>query len=76
MDKWKNIRLEERDENQDRRGPEQEGGLIPREPAGDDALGSVAAEQIEHHLPVDQFKAGFETMLSGQSGKVILDWAA
>jgi threonine 3-dehydrogenase len=31
---------------------------------------------LTHHFPVDQFKAGFETMLSGQSGKVILDWAA
>jgi threonine 3-dehydrogenase len=31
---------------------------------------------LTHHLPVDQFKTGFETMLSGQSGKVILDWAA
>ena len=31
---------------------------------------------LTHHFPVDQFKTGFETMLSGQSGKVILDWAA
>ncbi len=31
---------------------------------------------LTHHLPVAQFKTGFETMLSGQSGKVILDWAA
>ncbi len=29
---------------------------------------------ITHHFPVDQFEAGFQTMLSGQSGKVILDW--
>ncbi|NCP63464.1 MAG: L-threonine 3-dehydrogenase [Paraglaciecola sp.] len=29
---------------------------------------------ITHHFPVDQFLQGFETMGSGQSGKVILDW--
>lgn len=29
---------------------------------------------ITHHFPVDQFEIGFQTMLSGQSGKVILDW--
>lgn len=29
---------------------------------------------ITHHFPVDQFEEGFQTMLSGQSGKVILDW--
>ncbi|MGK5084560.1 L-threonine 3-dehydrogenase [Bdellovibrionota bacterium FG-1] len=27
-----------------------------------------------HYYPVAQFKEGFEAMLSGQSGKVILDW--
>ncbi|HLV47438.1 MAG TPA: L-threonine 3-dehydrogenase [Aliidiomarina sp.] len=31
---------------------------------------------ITHHFPVDQFEEGFQTMLSGQSGKVILDWEA
>jgi threonine 3-dehydrogenase len=31
---------------------------------------------ITHRLPVDEFRLGFETMASGQSGKVILDWAA
>jgi threonine 3-dehydrogenase len=31
---------------------------------------------LTHHFPVDQFRTGFETMLSGKSGKVILDWAA
>ena len=31
---------------------------------------------ITHHYPVEEFKAGFETMLSGNSGKVILDWEA
>lgn len=31
---------------------------------------------ITHHYPVEEFKTGFETMLSGSSGKVILDWEA
>ena len=31
---------------------------------------------ITHHYPVEEFKTGFETMLSGNSGKVILDWEA
>src|SRR5512141_2775455 len=29
-----------------------------------------------HHFPVADFEAGFAAMLSGASGKVILDWAA
>ncbi|CUA81507.1 MULTISPECIES: L-threonine 3-dehydrogenase [Gulbenkiania] len=29
---------------------------------------------ITHHYKVDDFRTGFEAMLSGQSGKVILDW--
>jgi threonine 3-dehydrogenase len=29
---------------------------------------------ITHRLPVDDYRLGFETMASGQSGKVILDW--
>jgi threonine 3-dehydrogenase len=29
---------------------------------------------LTHHYPVTEFKQGFEIMLSGQSGKVILDW--
>lgn len=29
---------------------------------------------ITHRFPVDDFKLGFETMMSGQSGKVVLDW--
>ncbi|RQW22071.1 L-threonine 3-dehydrogenase [Rhodobacteraceae bacterium CH30] len=29
---------------------------------------------ITHHYKVDDFEQGFEVMLSGQSGKVILDW--
>jgi threonine 3-dehydrogenase len=31
---------------------------------------------ITHQFPVDRFEEGFAAMLSGQSGKVILDWAA
>jgi threonine 3-dehydrogenase len=30
---------------------------------------------ITHRYPVDQFETGFAAMLSGQSGKVILDWS-
>lgn len=30
---------------------------------------------ITHRLPVEQFELGFQTMLSGQSGKVVLDWS-
>jgi len=30
---------------------------------------------ITHHFPVEQFEKGFEVMMSGQSGKVILDWS-
>lgn len=30
---------------------------------------------ITHHYKVDDFEAGFASMLSGQSGKVILDWS-
>ena len=29
---------------------------------------------ITHRFPVAEFKKGFETMMSGQSGKVVLDW--
>ncbi len=29
---------------------------------------------ITHQFPVADFKLGFETMMSGQSGKVVLDW--
>ena len=29
---------------------------------------------ITHHFHVDEFEKGFETMISGQSGKVILNW--
>lgn len=32
------------------------------------------APVITHHFPIDDFHKGFEVMLSGQSGKVILDW--
>jgi threonine 3-dehydrogenase len=30
---------------------------------------------ITHRLPLSEFRAGFEIMKSGQSGKVVLDWA-
>ena len=30
---------------------------------------------ITHHFDVRDFEKGFEAMISGQSGKVILDWA-
>jgi threonine 3-dehydrogenase len=29
---------------------------------------------ITHHFLAEQFEAAFATMLSGKSGKVILDW--
>ncbi len=29
---------------------------------------------VTHRFPVGEFEAGFDAMLSGQSGKVILDW--
>jgi threonine 3-dehydrogenase len=29
---------------------------------------------ITHHYAIDDFQQGFDTMCSGQSGKVILDW--
>jgi threonine 3-dehydrogenase len=29
---------------------------------------------ITHRLPAREFRRGFEAMLSGQSGKVVLDW--
>ena len=29
---------------------------------------------ITHHFPVDEFEKGFNVMLSGKCGKVILDW--
>jgi threonine 3-dehydrogenase len=29
---------------------------------------------ITHRLPYSEFQKGFEVMLSGRSGKVILDW--
>ena len=31
---------------------------------------------ITHRLPAEDFNTGFETINSGQSGKVILDWSA
>jgi threonine 3-dehydrogenase len=29
---------------------------------------------ITHHFPIDEFEQGFATMMSGKSGKVVLDW--
>jgi len=29
---------------------------------------------ITHRFPIDDYEKGFEAMLSGQSGKVILEW--
>jgi threonine 3-dehydrogenase len=31
---------------------------------------------VTHHFGVREFQKGFETMGSGKSGKVILDWAS
>ncbi len=31
---------------------------------------------ITHRLPIEEYRLGFETMASGSSGKVILDWNA
>ncbi len=31
---------------------------------------------ITHRLPVSEYRLGFETMASGQSGKIVLDWTA
>jgi len=31
---------------------------------------------ITHRLPIEEYRLGFETMASGQSGKVVLDWTA
>ncbi|MEA4890804.1 MAG: L-threonine 3-dehydrogenase [Clostridiaceae bacterium] len=30
---------------------------------------------ITHRLPVEEFEQGFATMISGQSGKIVLDWS-
>jgi threonine 3-dehydrogenase len=38
--------------------------------------GLSLAPIITHHFAIDDYLQGFETMGSGQSGKVILDWAA
>jgi threonine 3-dehydrogenase len=31
---------------------------------------------ITHHFPISEYQQGFDIMCSGQSGKVILDWAS
>lgn len=36
--------------------------------------GLDVSKVITHRYKVDDFKTGFETMLSGSSGKVVLDW--
>jgi threonine 3-dehydrogenase len=36
--------------------------------------GLQLAPIITHHFPVDEFQKGIDIMLSGQCGKVILDW--
>jgi len=38
--------------------------------------GLSLAPIITHHFEIKDYIKGFETMDSGQSGKVILDWAA
>jgi threonine 3-dehydrogenase len=30
---------------------------------------------ITHHLPAIEYRAAFETMKTGRSGKIILDWS-
>jgi len=30
---------------------------------------------ITHRFAIEDYATGFETMLSGQSGKIILDWS-
>jgi threonine 3-dehydrogenase len=30
---------------------------------------------ITHHFPLEKYIEGFETMCSGNSGKVILEWS-
>jgi len=30
---------------------------------------------ITHRFPADAFREGFDAMLSGRSGKVVLDWS-
>ena len=32
------------------------------------------SQVITHHFDIKDYKKGFETMISGESGKVILDW--
>jgi threonine 3-dehydrogenase len=36
--------------------------------------GLDVAPAITHRYPASEFKAAFEAMRTGQSGKVILDW--
>jgi threonine 3-dehydrogenase len=36
--------------------------------------GSTCRRVITHRFPADDYRAGFAAMLSGRSGKVVLDW--
>lgn len=38
--------------------------------------GLMISDVITHRFPVNDFEQGFEAMLSGKSGKVVLDWEA
>lgn len=38
--------------------------------------GLKISDVITHRFPVDDFEQGFEAMLSGKSGKAVLDWEA
>jgi threonine 3-dehydrogenase len=31
---------------------------------------------ITHRLPYSEFQQGFDAMISGQTGKVVLDWTS
>lgn len=37
-------------------------------------VGLDVSKVITHRFPADQFQDGFDAMLSGTSGKVVLDW--
>lgn len=38
--------------------------------------GLDVSQIITHHFPMEEYEKGFEAMISGKSGKVILDWEA
>ncbi|MDG2340430.1 MAG: L-threonine 3-dehydrogenase, partial [Paracoccaceae bacterium] len=33
------------------------------------------SELITHRIHIDNFESGFEAMISGEAGKVVMDWA-